>query len=111
METSESHAGDALLGTDTTEAMQVDQHLIDPLLPGIPAEGMQVDPDKTDPLLPGMTQDSMPADYTSTTEPQDPLMNHTPRPEGVARSRNKGLSDSEGGVFKIGDGRDGGVDS
>jgi hypothetical protein len=35
----------------------------------------------------------MPGDNTNSTERQDTTVNHTPRPEGAARSRNKGLSD------------------
>ena len=65
-----------------------------PLVPGITLEeATQGGQDQTDPLFTGSTQDPMPGDDTSTTEREDALGTQTPRPEGAARSRNKGLSE------------------
>ncbi len=77
LETRAAEAQDAHLSPDTTTALQLDHNLTDPFVAGSSSEeAQQVDPDPD-----------------QTEEAQDPLVNHTPRQEGAARSRNKGLSD------------------
>ncbi len=97
METSNPEDRNVDLVTETMEGLHAGFELTDSLLPGItkgsiPQENiitsksmktMSSGSELANPLLPGITKDRVPQGNIIITEPNDSLMNHTPRLEGA----------------------------